>query len=265
MQVSVTQLIFPNNLAPKDMFQQAKRAGYQAMELSLRKGGIPSLQSTDQELQEVVQAARAEGIDLISMTHTQLTGSMLGTPESCKTAIAETIEGLHIAKKLGIPCTLHTLGRMNPQVYYEDAYLQAQNALRQLLPVLDQLKIDIALEFVWNGFGFSPLEYRRFIQEIGSDRIGFYFDPGNMAVFHTPQHWVRALAKEIKLVHLKDWTGGALNGKWTPLLAGAVNFPDLMRELKAIGYDGPLTSEVDQSLADLATTAAAIRKIMALG
>lgn len=111
---------------------------------------------------------------------------------------------------------------------------------------------------------FSPLEMAHFLDEVGSTRVGFYFDPGNMAVFQYPQHWVRILGRRIKLVHLKDWAGNALSGGWTPLLEGNVDFAAVMAELRAAGYDGPLTGEVEPHLAPLEKTADAIRRIMAL-
>ena len=122
----------------------------------------------------------------------------------------------------------------------------------------------IAVEFVWNGFLFSPVEMRRFMDEVGSDRVGFYFDPGNMAVFQFPQHWVRAIGDHLKMAHMKDWRGGAQNGDWTPLLEGEVDFAAVVRELRAIGYDGPMISETPPDMASLDATAEAIRRIIAL-
>ena len=65
-------------------------------------------------------------------------------------------------------------------------------------------------------------------------------------------------------VHLKDWKGRALNGAWTPLTEGEVDFPVVMRELRAAGYRGPLVSEVPESLAPWAETAKTMRKIAAM-
>jgi len=115
---------------------------------------------------------------------------------------------------------------------------------------------------VWNGFAFSPLEMRRLLEEVGSARIGFYFDPGNMAVFQRPEHWVRILGQHIRMVHLKDWKGSALNGGWPALLKGDVDFPAVMRELRTIGYDGPLISEVSLDEASLEETCNSIKAIM---
>ncbi len=117
-------------------------------------------------------------------------------------------------------------------------------ALQQIAETAEQLKVNLAVEFIWNGFLFSPLEMKHFLDEVGSPYIGFYFDPGNMAVFQFPHHWVRLTGEHIKMVHVKDWKGGALKGSWTPLLEGEVDFGAMNRELRLVGYDGPLISEV---------------------
>lgn len=85
-----------------------------------------------------------------------------------------------------------------------------------------------------------------------------------MALLQYPHHWVRIVGKHIKMVHLKDWQGRALNGGWTPLLQGAVDYTAMNQELRALGYDGPMLSEVPPDLASFADTAAAIRKIIAM-
>jgi hexulose-6-phosphate isomerase len=166
---------------------------------------------------------------------------------------------------MGIDCTLHTLGRLSPTLYYDDAYRNAVAAMKELRQACERHKVSIAVEFVWSGFLFSPLEMKRFLDEIASPWIGFYYDPGNMAIFQFPQHWARILGPHIKRVHLKDWNGDALNGAWPALLTGKVDFPAVMRELRAAGYDGPLVSEVSTKAAPIAHTADAIIKIAAMG
>jgi hexulose-6-phosphate isomerase len=153
---------------------------------------------------------------------------------------------------------------LRAELYYEDAYRNAVANLKKLAPVCAETGVALAVEFVWSGFLFSPLEMRRLLDEVASEHIGFYFDPGNMAVFQFPQHWVRACAPHIKMVHMKDWKGRALKGEWTPLLEGEVDFPVVMKELHAAGYDGPLVSEVSTDLASLEDTAAKIKQIAAM-
>jgi hexulose-6-phosphate isomerase len=215
-------------------------------------------------LARIRQQADAAGVGIFSLAMLHAADTPVMGGDAQQRCVDQLAAGLGVAKALGADNTLLTLGRITPDLYYDVAYANAVATLRQLGPIAEQIGVDVAIEFVWNGFLFSPMEMKRFLDEVGHPRIGFYFDPGNMAVFQVPQHWVRIIGKHTKKVHLKDWTGGPLNGKWTGLLAGGCDFPAIMAELRAIGYDGPLVSEVEPNLASLVDTVAAIRKIAAM-
>jgi hexulose-6-phosphate isomerase len=261
MQIGISQLI-AGDLSLDDFFQQAAQAGYEVVELCLRRQGELTLETTPDQLARISAAAQRHTLHLVSLTHSHCTGNLLDSGAAQQTSISETVAGLRVAAALGIHCTLHTLGALRPDLYYDDAYRNGVASLRQIAETAEQLQVTLAVEFVWNGFLFSPLEMKHFLDEVGSPYIGFYFDPGNMAVFQYPHHWVRITGKHLKMVHLKDWQGRALNGGWTPLLAGGVDYTAINRELRALGYDGPLISEAPASLASFADTAAAIRRII---
>lgn len=260
MKTGLSHFIFPK-LSTSAFMNTAAKAGYDSVELSLASEGELTPQTTPAQLKAIVDNARDLKLELSSMGHLRSAGNLLQSGDSQKQAIQDTQTGLHIASALGIGCTLHTLGRLSPDLYYEDAWNNAIVSLKKLAKTCEETNVDIAIEFVWNGFLFSPLEMRRLIEETGSSRIGFYFDPGNMAVFQYPQHWVRALGKHVKRVHVKDWRGKALKGGWTALLQGEVDFPAVMKELHAIGFNQALTSEVSPDLATLEETAQSIEKI----
>ena len=263
MQVGISQII-ARHLALPDFLQQAAASGYEVVELCLQREGELTPQSIPAQLTQIVEAAAKQNLTIVSMTHSHCTGNLLDSGAAQQTSINETKAGLQIAADLGIGCTLHTLGRLRPDLYYDDAYRNGVRSLQAIAETAEALGVALAVEFVWNGFLFSPLEMRHFLDEVGSPQIGFYFDPGNMAVFQYPHHWVRIVGKHLKMVHVKDWQGRALNGGWTPLLEGAVDYPAMNRELRAIGYDGPMISEVPPDLASFADTAAAIRQIIAM-
>ncbi len=263
MQVGISQLIAGDR--PLALFlEQAAQAGYAVVELCMRRQGDLTPATTPDQLAQIVATASANGLALVSMTHSHCTGNLLDTGTPQQTSIRETELGLRAAAAMGIPCTLHTLGSLRPDLYYDDAYRNGVRSLQQIAATAEQLQVKLAVEFVWNGFLFSPLEMKHFLDEVGSPYIGFYFDPGNMAVFHYPHHWVRIVGAHIKLVHLKDWRGRALNGSWPALLEGEVDYAAMNRELRAIGYDGPMISEVPPDVASFEATATAIQKIIGM-
>jgi len=267
MKVGVSQLIMPREMGVEEFMQKAAAAGYEAVELACRDEGDVTPDTPPEKAREIARRAAELGLELTSMTHghSRDRGNLLADGDARRYGVDRTKQALEVAAAMGIRCTLHTLGRLAPDLYYDEAWRNGVRSLKELAPAAEALGVDIAVEFVWNGFLFSPLEMKRFIEEVGSPAIGFYFDPGNMAVFQFPQHWVRILGPHIKRVHLKDWKGRALNGQWTPLLEGALDFETIMRELRAAGYDAPLISEVSLSLASLEDTAATIRRIREMG
>src|SRR2546427_703593 len=71
--------------------------------------------------------------------------------------------------------------------------------------IAEEGKVAIGVENVWNKFLLSPLEFARFLDEIGSPYIGAYFDAGNVLVYGFPDQWIRILGSRIKKVHVKDF------------------------------------------------------------
>jgi len=265
MKVGISQLILPD-ASMEEFFAKAAAAGYEVVELCMKRTGELTPETDAAGLKRIVELSRARNLPIVSMTHSHCTGNLLDSGEPQRKSIEETKTGLRAAAALGARCTLHTLGRIGPDLYYDSAYRNGVASLREIARTAETLDVRLAVEFVWNGFLFSPLEMDRFLEECGSRCVGFYFDPGNMAVFNFPHHWARILGRRIMMTHMKDWTGGPLKGGWPALLKGSgrVDFPAILRELRAAGYDGPLISEVSPGDASLEETAQVIRKIIAL-
>jgi len=183
----VTQLIMSDK--PTLVFLDAARdAGYGVVELGMSANGEVGPSRTEQELRDISKAAQDRGLAIASLVHGQCSASMLGSATEATAAVEQTLAGLRVAHTMGVTCTLHTLGRQRPAVPYDLAYASVVRSLKQVAGSCESLGVDVAVEFVWNGFAFSPLEMRRLLEEVGSARIGFYFDPGNMAVFQRPEH-----------------------------------------------------------------------------
>ena len=81
--------------------------------------------------------------------------------------------------------------------------------MKRLAPVAAEHQIHIGVENVWNKFLLSPLEMRAFIDEIGSEWIGSYFDVGNVVYAGYPEQWIRILGKRISALLLSVLPLGA--------------------------------------------------------
>ena len=262
-EIAVSLLAGDRAMSVPDFFRDAKESGYDGVEMWLvPKGGL-TFDATEGELAEYRELAAAYGLKICSVAVTPPGGAMTGTGEAQAEFLRWAVRGMEIAAALGAKTVLQTTD-FQPEVYYEDAYRNGIASLRRLAPEVEKRGLRFALEFIWNGFLFSPLEMRAFLAAVDSPNIGFYFDPGNMAVFQKPEHWARALGPFIKQVHLKDWKGRPRNGEWTPLLQGEIDFPAVMAELHRAGYTGPLVSEVARNLAPWPDTAKTMREIAAM-
>ena len=124
-------------------------------------------------------------------------------------------------------------------------YDRALEAVKKLAPIAQENGVEIGLENVWNNFLLSPLEMRNFIDAVGSDWVGAYFDVGNVVYSGYPEHWIRILGKRIKKVHFKDYrrNPGTLNA-FVDLLSGDVNWPEVMKAFRDVGYEGWAAGEM---------------------
>lgn len=228
-------------------FRFAKESGFDGVEVNLCEDGPLTPESTQSDAQQVVAQARSAGIELPC-----LLPAVLGK-HALTSADRETAEkGLHIAARslqiaawMGLDAILLVPGRVTPEMPYDTAYDRAQGVIRDLLPEAERLKVCMCVENVWNKFLLSPLEMRRFIDEIGSEYVAAYFDVGNVLVFGYPEQWIRILGPRIKRVHVKDFktSVGNIQG-FTNLLEGDVNWPAVRAALDEIEYDGWVTAEV---------------------
>ncbi len=86
---------------------------------------------------------------------------------------------------------------------------------------------------------------RALIDSFGSDRVGSYFDVGNVLATGYPEHWIEILGQRIKRVHFKDYRRnvGSADG-FCDLLSGDVDWAAVMGTLNATGYDGWVAAEM---------------------
>ncbi|MBM4046349.1 MAG: sugar phosphate isomerase/epimerase, partial [Planctomycetes bacterium] len=130
-------------------------------------------------------------------------------------------------------------------VPYDVALKRAKEGIERCLPTAEKCGVVMAVENVWNKLFLSPVEMADFIDSFKSKYVGAYFDVGNCVAMGYPEQWIRILGKRIKRVHFKDFRRAAadVNG-FVDLLEGDVNWPEVMKALREVGYDGPVTAEM---------------------
>ena len=238
----------------REAMKLAKDAGFEGIELALGTEGEITMTSTDEELLSLKAYAEELGIAIPSLSSGLCWTDSLTSDDPAQRERAHNmiVRQLYCAKMLGAETILIIPGSVSvefvpewPVVPYDVVYARALEAVKKLAPIAEAYGVQIGLENVWNKFLLSPMEMRNFIDEVGSDYVGSYFDVGNVVYSGYPEHWIRILGNRIKKVHFKDYrcNPGTLNA-FVDLLSGDVNFPAVIQALKDVGYDGWITAEV---------------------
>ena len=238
-----------------ESFALAADAGFEGVEVALDEGaGEITLESTEKDLLEIKRQATQSGIELYSVASGLYWNYFLNDTDEAVRSKAQDIvkKQLETAAILGCDSILVVPGCVNAEfaapgkvMDYETCYNRILESIMKVKKYAEEYKVNIGLENVWNKFLLSPLEMRDFIDKVGSEYVGSYFDVGNTLANGFPEHWISTLGKRIKKVHFKDYRveAGGLHG-FVDLLAGDVNYPAVINALDNIGYDGWVTAEM---------------------
>jgi len=155
----------------------------------------------------------------------------------------ELIAGSDFAKKLGV-VNMATHAGFIPEVPSSTEYHGVICALRE---IANHCKAN-GQYFMFETGQETPVTLRRAIEDIGTGNLGINLDPANLILYGkaNPVDALEVFGEFVRDVHAKDGkypTDGRNLGEETPLGEGKVNFPELIKKLKEIGYDGPLTIE----------------------
>jgi hexulose-6-phosphate isomerase len=154
------------------------------------------------------------------------------------------------AKDYGGTSVLLVPATVSKQISYADAYHRSQAEIRKVIPLAEDLGIRILLENVWNNFLLSPLEFARYIDELGSPIVGAHFDVGNIVTFGWPEQWIRILGKRVVKIDVKEYSRkqemehGQRAGAGVEIGEGDCDWPAVMAALADIGFEGWAAAEV---------------------
>lgn len=231
-------------LSLTDKFKMAIDAGFDGIELN---------SPIEFGLAEIFEAKEKSGIELPSVINRDHWSKPLSDPdpEVREQCIGSVIKSLEEVKMFGGDTVLVVPGVVNEKVGYEQAYNTSLESVRRLIPHAERTGMQIALENVWNNFLLSPVEARRFVDDINHPLVGWYFDIGNILRYGWPEHWIRTLNRRIMKLHIKEYSRELMNtkGVWegfnVDLLQGDNNWPTVMEAVREINHQGGwLTAEV---------------------
>ena len=249
--INIWSFVNKNN---KQAMKLAKDAGFEGIELALGGDGEISMISTDEDLLSIRSYAEELGIKIPSLSSGLCWANSLtaNDPEERQRAFDMVVRQLYCAKMIGAETILVIPGSVSVEfvpewgvVDYDVVWDRALEQMKKLAPIAEQMGVQIGLENVWNKFLLSPLEMRNFIDAVGSDWVGAYFDTGNVVHSGYPEQWIKILGKRIFKVHFKDYrrNPGGLNA-FVDLLAGDVDWKAVRAAFEAIGYEGWAAGEM---------------------
>ncbi|MCM8810963.1 MAG: sugar phosphate isomerase/epimerase [Candidatus Omnitrophica bacterium] len=253
MKKSINLWILPTNVSFEDGLKMLKDAGFEGVEVNLTEEGILNPDSSEKDVKKIADLIRKNGLEVASLLPAEFWKYPLTSsePEIRKKGEDLLAKSIKIANYLGtdavllVPGLVASLSGQGEIVSYDIAYKRSQESIKKYVELAEKNNVYICVENVWNKFLLSPLEMKRFVEEIGSEYVKVYFDIGNILIIGFPEMWIRILGKLIKRIHLKDFklSVGNING-FCDLLEGDVNWPEVIKALKEIGYDSYLTAEL---------------------
>ena len=243
MKLGITQIVL-GDMSLDQTLTLCNAAGYDAVELTFDERKDLSVDMSDSELSDVADRCQSAEVEVTSVIASFAErGNLLSRDaaerEKCCRCVARSLE---IANRLGAGATLLHPGQLSAEGTYDEAWNDLRDALRELSADAEAHEVTIGLENVWNKFLLSPREAVQFVDEVGSDRVGIYLDTANMMEYGFPEHWIRALGPRIARVHLKDFKRS--EHSFVNLLDGDTDWPLVMAELRAVGYNSSLIHEV---------------------
>lgn len=263
MKIGVTQIIL-GSMSLNDTLGLCQEAGYEAVELVFREGKDLDVNMSASELKGVGEKCAAAGVEIGSVIASYSDRGSLLSPDATERArgVKSLRRNLEIAGILGVGAILLHPGQLTVAGMYQAVWDNLVGILKDQAPVAASNKAAIGVENVWNKFLLSPKEMRDFVDAVGSEWVGTYLDTANMMAYGYPEHWIRELGSRIKRVHFKDFK--RREHQFVNLLDGDTDWPTLMREFRAIGYDECVIHEVGGDRATQIDIAKRMRQIVAM-
>ena len=255
----ISYLSFENGLSNNESIEsalsQTKANGFDALELSVSNEGIINTNTSKEECRIIRQKINDSGIFVDSIA-TGMSWGISPTSEDKATrnkSISLHKDALQVASNLGCKALWFVPGVVKSPisseiVRYDKALDRIRDAINQLLPIAEDLDVDLCMENVWNGFFYSPIELRDFVDSFESNKLGVYLDVGNLIGYQQyPPHWIELLNSRIKRVQIKDfqenfdWTGSF---SFCDIGAGDVPWKETIEALKSINYQNTIIAEM---------------------
>jgi len=219
----------------------AKAAGFEGIEL-----GAPGF-----DIEEAKAAVVESGIPIdgtVCAGHWKIKHS--DPDESVRAQALENLLGaLRDTHAVGGHTVLLVVGHGNDGTFEEVNQRTIEN-IRKAIPLAARLGVAIAIENVWNHFGYdhegdatqTAEAYANYVDAFDSPWVGMQFDIGNHWKYGSMGDWIRHLGKRIIKLDVKGFSRE--QNKFTAIGEGDLDFGDVRKALDEISYYGWCAAEV---------------------
>ncbi len=234
----------------EDKFNAIKKIGFLGVEVD-SPSGINK--------EEAKKAQESTGIKIHGIIDSVHWRDTLSSPsEEIRNKGLKALEGaLQDAAFFGADTVLLVPGVVNDKVSYEQCFERSQAEVKKVLPLAEKLKVHIAIEVVWNNFITKPEQLIEYVDAFKSPWVGAYFDCSNMVKYGVPSStWIRKLGKRMLKFDFKGFNMKKFEAKqnpWVEIGSGTEDWPEIVKALGEIGYNGWATAEVGGGGVDFLT------------
>jgi hexulose-6-phosphate isomerase len=230
-----------------EKFQLIKSIGFDGVEMD---------SPADINREEVVAARDESGIVIHGVVCSTHWGVRMSDPkeEVRAKAVTNFRTALEDTKTYGGTTTLLVPGAVRDpkKENFDQCWERSTACVKQLIPDAKRLGVKIAIETVWNDFITTPEQLIKYVDQFESEYVAAYFDISNMLKYGVPAaEWVRKLGKRMAKFDFKGYSlerakekGNAWEGFNVPIGEGSENWPEVLKALEEVGYEGFATSEV---------------------
>jgi L-ribulose-5-phosphate 3-epimerase len=222
-----------------ELAARAAAAGFDAVELGITDRGPLTWSTPEAECRRVAEGTRKAGLVISALVAgASLEAGLLSVDAAVrKTAAEQIVAALDRARWLGTDALVLRMapevgeGAVRPAVDYETTCCLALDVMLALRFEAEQRAVQIVCGDDWNCFLGSPLEVRRFIDQVNSPWVGVGLDIAKAMPSGSTEDWLTLLGHRIFRIYVGDG----------PATAEGICRSAVTEALRRIRYDAPIS------------------------
>jgi sugar phosphate isomerase/epimerase len=229
-----------------EVFQRLADIGAECVELNAKPGQHAGLVLTTESTSMVLDWAKDAGLEITSISG--YNDFAQTDPAALDQEVERLLDACRIAFRLGVPLVRAFAGDPKPGVTLESSWPMIIEGFRRALPEAERLGVKLGIENHGRLLNDGPALVR-LVEEIGSSQVGVTLDTGNFAwaghdLAQTKADYAAVLPHVVNL-HIKDGIWMDEGFTFVPAGDGALPLEQVIDDLAAAGYDGPIASEYE--------------------